>query len=141
MPKTRSRFSLPASGRRDWLERRIPEIFAAAETAPVDGDDLCPLDVRSDNLCLLDDRAVLVDWNWLSLANADLELAARLPSLAVEGGPHPWQVLPGSPEFAALLAGVFAAVVGLPPPETAPTVRSFQRAQLDVALEWFDREL
>jgi hypothetical protein len=126
---------------RSWLERRLPEIMTAAETAPVDGDDLCHLDVRSDNLCFRDGRAVLVDWNWLSRANADLDLAAWLPSLAVEGGPLPWQVLPGSGALAAFVAGVWAAVVGLPPPETAPTVRSLQRAQLAVALDWIDREL
>jgi hypothetical protein len=126
---------------RDWLERRLPEILAAAERAPVDGDDLCHLDVRSDNLCFRDGRAVLVDWNWLSRANADLDLAAWLPSLAVEGGPAPWDVLPGSGRLAAFIAGVWAAVVGLPPPETAPTVRSLQRAQLAVALDWIDREL
>ena len=126
---------------RDWLERRLPEILAAVESAPVDGDDLCHLDVRSDNLCFRDGRALLVDWNWLSRANADLDLAAWLPSLAVEGGPLPWEVLPGSGALAAFIAGVWAAVVGLPPPETAPTVRSLQRAQLAVALDWIDREL
>ena len=126
---------------RNWLERRLPEILAAVECAPVDGDDLCHLDVRSDNLCFRDGRALLVDWNWLSHANADLDLAAWLPSLAVEGGPLPWEVLPDSGALAAFIAGVWAAVVGLPPPETAPTVRSLQRAQLTVALDWIDREL
>ena len=106
----------------------------------MDGDDLCHLDVRSDNLCFRDGRALLVDWNWLSRANADLDLAAWLPSLAVEGGPLPWEVLPGSGALAAFIAGVWAAVVGLPPPETAPTVRSLQRAQLAVALDWIDRD-
>jgi hypothetical protein len=124
-----------------WLERRLPEILAAVESAPVDGDDLCHLDVRSDNLCFRDGRAVLVDWNWLSRANADLDVAAWLPSLAVEGGPLPWQVLPDAGALAGFIAGVWAAVVGLPPPETAPTVRALQRAQLAVALDWIDRDL
>jgi hypothetical protein len=124
-----------------WLEERLPGILAAVEGAPVDGDGLCHLDVRSDNLCFRDGRAVLVDWNWLSRANADLDLAAWLPSLAVEGGPLPWQVLPDAGALAAFIAGVWAAVVGLPPPETAPTVRALQRAQLAVALDWIDREL
>jgi hypothetical protein len=50
-------------------------------------------------------------------------------------------VLPGEPELACLIAGVWAAVVGLPPPATAPNVRALQRAQLAVALDWIDREL
>src|SRR6478752_7674033 len=41
----------------------------------------------------------------------------------------------------AFIAGVWAAVVGLPPPETAPMVRDLQRRQLAVALDWVDREL
>ncbi len=124
-----------------WLERRLPEILTAVESAPVDGDDVCHLDVRSDNMCFRDGRAVLVDWNWLSLANAELDVAAWLPSLSVEGGPAPWEVLPDAGGLAAFVAGVWAAVVGLPPPETAPFVRELQRAQLAVALDWIDREL
>jgi hypothetical protein len=126
---------------RDWLDRALPEILAAVDTDLTAGGDLCHFDVRSDNLCFRDGRAILVDWNWLSRANADLDLAAWLPSLAVEGGPLPWEVLPGRGELAAFVAGVWAAVVGLPPPETAPTVRALQRAQLAVALDWIDREL
>jgi thiamine kinase-like enzyme len=124
-----------------WLEQRLPALIDAAEAAPVDGDACVHYDVRSDNMCFVGDRAVLVDWNWLSLGNPDTDLAGWAPSLRLEGGPQPWELLPSSPGFAALLAGVFAAVAGLPPPETAPTVRAFQRAQLEVALEWCDREL
>ena len=62
--------------------------------APVSGSSLCHLDVRSDNLCFRDGRAVLVDWNWASFANPDVDLAAWLPSVRVEGGPAPWEILP-----------------------------------------------
>jgi hypothetical protein len=124
-----------------WLDRALPLILEAADAAPVGGNRLCHLDVRSDNMCFRHGTAVLVDWNWTSLANPDLDVAAWLPSLRVEGGPAPWEVLPGQPGLAAFVAGVWAAVVGLPPPETAPTVRAMQRAQLAVALDWLDREL
>lgn len=97
--------------------------------------------MRSDNLCFRDGRANLVDWNWTSLANPAVDLVAWLPSVRVEGGPQPWEVLPGAGELAAFGAGVWAAVAGLPPPETAPTVRDLQRRQLAVALDWIDREL
>jgi hypothetical protein len=132
-----------STGLRDaaWLERALPSILDAAGRAPVAGTDVCHLDVRSDNMCFVGDRVVLVDWNWTSLANTDVDRAAWLPSLAVEGGPLPWQVLPDAGTLAAFVAGVWAAVVGLPPPETAPTVRTVQRAQLAVALDWIDREL
>ena len=124
-----------------WLERSLPKILAAAESAPVEGDRVCHLDVRSDNLCFRDDRAVLVDWNWASLANPAFDVAAWLPSVRVEGGPPPWEVLHDAGPLAAFVAGVWAAVAGLPPPETAPAVREMQRRQLAVALDWIDRDL
>jgi hypothetical protein len=132
-----------STGLRDaaWLERALPVVLEAADGATTGGDALCHLDVRSDNLCFRDGGALLVDWNWASLANPVLDIAAWLPSLRVEGGPAPWEVLPDAGGLAAWLAGVWAAVVGLPPPETAPYVRALQRAQLEVALEWLEREL
>ena len=124
-----------------WLERALPVLVAAADSAPVEGERLCHLDVRSDNLCFRDGRAILVDWNWTSIANPAVDIVAWLPSVRVEGGPQPWEVIPGAGELAAFGAGVWAAVAGLPPPDTAPTVRDVQRRQLAVALDWIDREL
>jgi hypothetical protein len=132
-----------STGLRDasWLERSLPVILEAAATAPVGGTALCHLDVRSDNLCFRGDNAVLVDWNWISFANPDVDVAAWLPSVRVEGGPPPWELLPDAAGLAAFVSGVWAAVVGLPPPETAPSVRAVQHAQLAVGLDWLDREL
>lgn len=132
-----------STGLRDaaWLERALPAILDAVARAPVAGDDVCHLDVRSDNMCFHDDRVVLVDWNWTSLANTRADRAAWLPSLAVEGGPPPWEVLTGAGELAAWIAGVWAGVVGTPPPATAPNVRVLQERQLAVALDWIDRDL
>jgi len=126
---------------RTWLDELLPTIIETADTAPVDGDAVTHLDVRSDNLCTLDDRAVLVDWNFVSLAAPEVDLAAWACSLALEGGSPPWELLPDSRGLAAFVSGIFAAVAGLPPPETAPTVREFQARQLAVALDWVDREL
>lgn len=126
---------------RDWLDRALPILKAAADTAPIDGDNLLHLDVRSDNMCFRDGTVVLVDWNWSCTGRSDFDVAAWLPSLAFEGGPAPWEVLPQAGAHAAFLAGIWAAVVGLPPPPTAPTVREQQRRQLEVALVWCEREL
>lgn len=126
---------------RAWLEGALPAIIAAAESAPVEGDRVCHLDVRSDNLCFRGGRALLVDWNWASFANPAFDVVAWLPSVRVEGGPPPWEILPGAGPLVAFLAGVWAGVVGLPPPATAPTVRETQRRLLAVALDWLDREL
>ncbi len=132
-----------SAGLRDraWLERSLPAIMKAAAAVDPAGDALLHVDVRSDNLCFSDGRAVLVDWNWASTGNPHLDLAGWLPSLACEGGPPPWEVLPDGGRYAAFISGVWAAVVGLPPPETAPAVRDVQRRQLEVALTWCEREL
>jgi hypothetical protein len=126
---------------REWLEAALPVLSAAAESAPVEGDALLHLDVRSDNICLTDRGAVLIDWNWVHRGNPDVDLAAWASSLHLEGGPAPELLLPEAGELAAALAGFFGARAGLPPPPTAPKVREVQRAQLEVALAWACREL
>lgn len=125
----------------EWLAGALPTLRQASETAPIDGDALLHLDVRSDNLCIAERGAVLVDWNHASIGNPDLDVAAWLPSLTLEGGPAPDELLPAAGGFAALLAGFFGSRAGLRAPPTAPHVRAFQLAQLRVALPWAAREL
>jgi hypothetical protein len=127
---------------RGWFETAYPELRDAAEAAPVDGDALLHLDVRSDNMCFRDGRVYLVDWNWVAVGNPDLDVAGWLPSLACEGGPQPHELLPDAGELASALAGFWAFSASLPPPPTAvPEVRELQRRQLVVALEWAAQEL
>lgn len=125
-----------------WLEQHLPTLLAAAQVAPVDGDALCHFDVRSDNICFRGGVCVLVDWNWALRSSARLDMLGWLPSLASEGGPMPWELLPGENlSLVSLLSGVWASVAGLPPPPTAPQVREVQRRQLAVVLNWLDRQL
>jgi Phosphotransferase enzyme family len=124
-----------------WLEASLPDLRAAEETCVLAGDAFLHFDVRSDNLCLRAQRAILVDWNWAVRGNPVMDVAAWLPSLEAEGGPAPEAILPGKPEAAALIAGFFAARAGVPPPRTAPGVREVQLAQLRSALPWAAREL
>jgi hypothetical protein len=117
-----------------WLERSLPALIDASDPARLDGDSLVHGDVRSDNLCLRGGRAVLLDWNHARVGNPAFDIAFWLPSLVLEGGPDPATF--GVDELAVFVAGFFAAHAGLPAPEGAPRVRSFQRAQLEVALPW-----
>jgi Phosphotransferase enzyme family len=128
---------------RTWLEANLVRLCDAAVRAPFGGDALLHLDVRSDNISLREERAVLVDWNWACAGNALLDLVAWAPSLRAEGGPAPEDVVEGDgvPELAAAMAGFFAARAGLPSPPTAPRVRTVQREQLSVALPWAARAL
>jgi hypothetical protein len=126
----------------EWLRDALPRLSAAAKAAPLGGEALVHIDVRSDNLAFVDGLAKVVDWNWAAAGHPQLDLACWLPSLHAEGGPPPEVLMPeGGAELAALLAGVWAAVAGLPPPPTAPGVRAVQIAQLRVALPWAAREL
>ncbi len=120
-----------------WLDQALPELLAAEGRVTFSGSAVVHGDVRSDNLCIRGDRAVLVDWNHANLGNPAIDVAAWLPSLALEGGPPPGEIADASTAaFAPSVAGFFAARAGLPPPDGAPRVRGFQLAQLEVALPW-----
>jgi hypothetical protein len=126
---------------REWLESALPRLARASGECDLSGDAFVHLDLRSDNLCVRDGRVVLVDWNHARIGNPLIDVVAWAPSLRLEGGPEPWELVRDSEGLAALVAGYFAARAGLPPPATAPSVRAFQRRQLEVALPWAAREL
>jgi hypothetical protein len=127
-----------------WLERHLGTLSAASAAARFQGDRLLHFDVRSDNICLREGRALLIDWNFACLGNPVFDVAAWLPSLHAEGGPAPEQVLPTSEEvagIASLLAGNFGWRGAQPDIAEAPHVRPLQRAQAATALPWAARAL
>lgn len=119
-----------------WLSTALPRLIDAVHCAPLEGDGTLHLDVRSDNLCFVDGRAVLVDWNHTCRGNPVLDLAFWLPSLHSEGGPRPETLLPDAPAWAAVVSGYFAMYAGQPPIPQAPMVRTVQLSQLRAALPW-----
>jgi hypothetical protein len=129
----------------EWLSRHVPTLAAASAAARIDGGHVLHFDVRSDNLCFVDGRVLFVDWNHACIGNPLLDTASWLPSLQVEGGPAPEEVLgadtPGLPDIASLLAGYFCARAGLPPIRQAPHVRTLQRDQAGTSLPWAARLL
>jgi hypothetical protein len=125
-----------------WLERAGPDLRAASAVAPLAGNSLLHCDVRSDNLCIRCDSAVLFDWNLASIGNPDFDIAFWLPSLAAENGPSPEDVMPDCPaELVAYVAGFFASRAGQPVIPHAPLVRQAQLQQLRSALPWAARSL
>jgi aminoglycoside phosphotransferase (APT) family kinase protein len=124
-----------------WLAGALPRLLEAEARAPLEGDALVHLDVRSDNVCICGGQAVLVDWVEARIANPDLDVAFWLPSLAAEGGPQPEAILPAAPELAAWVAGYFASRAGEPPIADAPHVRPLQLMQARTALPWVARAL
>ena len=115
-----------ATGR--WLRDSAPVLAAAAEGAELDGPCPTHVDVRSDNICFRDGRALLVDWNQTVLAHRDVDIACWLPSLHAEGGPAPEEILPDAGPLAAVISGYFADRAGKPVIPTAPRVRVVQKA-------------
>lgn len=124
-----------------WLTRALPALLAAEKRAVLDGDALLHNDVRSDNLCFAGERVVFVDWNWACRGNPRLDIAAWLPSLALEGGPLPEEILPGEGNLASFIAGFYAAHAGLPPLPGRPALRALQLRMLHESLAWATRAL
>ena len=124
-----------------WLNDALEPLLEAADPQLLDGNSLCHLDVRSDNLCLRDGQAVLIDWNLAAVGNPQFDLAFWLPSLRAEGGPLPEAVATIPQGVVALVAGFFASHAGWPDVPHAPEARRIQRVQLVVALPWAARAL
>lgn len=134
-------------------ERRNLDRLATAGTEVLDhltGDTLVHLDIRADNILLgADHRAYFVDWPWACRGPAWVDTVLFLINVGHYGG-DPEAYLAGHPLFAdatpehvtGLLvgfAGMFAEQSRRPAPPGLPTVRAFQRAQLDVLLPWIRR--
>lgn len=124
----------------DWLARTLDALVRAEAGVRLTGNGLVHCDVRSDNLCFINNRVVFVDWTWACRGNGDFDVAAWLPSLYLEGGPLPDTMLSEQPHFAALVSGYFAARAGLPVEQSA-SKRALQQAQLRAALPWAVRAL
>lgn len=125
----------------EWLEAALPSLLMAQDLALLGGTDLVHGDLRSDNLCFTQQRVVLVDWNGARRGNSAYDLAAVAPSLRLEGGPLPDELVPGEGALGVLVCGYFAANAGLRPIPDAPLVRKIQLRQLRIALPWAARAL
>jgi aminoglycoside phosphotransferase (APT) family kinase protein len=137
-----------------WAEERLDllaRLEAGWEQASA-GGTLLHADVRADNVLLTRERVVFVDWPHASLGAPWVDLLAFLPSVAMQGGPKPWELFDDHPvarhaarenvdAVLAALAGFFVQRSTLPPPPGLPTLREFQRAQGTEALAWLRRRL
>ena len=143
-----------AEGVDPWATARLDELarLEAGWAEASIGETLLHADVRSDNVLLTEERVVFVDWPHACLGAAWLDLAGFLPSLAMQGGPRPWEVFEAHPlgrnaprervlPLIAAFAGFFVQRSTLPPPPGLATLREFQRAQSVEALAWLRRSL
>ena len=126
----------------DWFGRAQPVLADAARRAPLDGPSVVHFDVRSDNVCLTPNGALLVDWNLLCRGNGAIDRAFFAQTLTMEGQGPPWELLPDAdPGIVAVVAGFLADRAPGPPLPNAPRVRPVQLAQLRICLPWAARVL
>lgn len=124
--------------------KELAELESGWEEAGA-GDTLLHADLRADNILLTGDRVYFVDWPWACRGAAFYNHVGMLPSVAMQGGPQPWELLTDpDPAITAVLAavtGYFVRQGRQPSPVGLPTLRAFQRAQGVVSLEWLRRRL
>ena len=138
-----------------WAHRHLDDLadLESRWEAAAAGETLLHTDIRADNVLVADDGSVtFVDWPWACIGAGFLEPLFMLPSVALDGGPGPEQVIERYGLFAGVddedLTAVLAALTGFllrasldPPPPGIPTVRRFQAAQGALALAWLRRRL
>ena len=142
----------PPAALDEWSGRnleRLAELEAAWREA-VHGSTLLHCDVRADNLLVTKKGGVFVDWPHACVGTPVFDLVAWAPSVVLEGGPAPEDLLALSESGSVLdrdaLAVLVAAFSGFlvrhslqPPPPGLPTLRTFQGAQGGVAVAWLRR--
>ena len=132
-----------------WLADRLPALCAAAArglTALATGQTLAHCDIRADNVLVRPDgRMIFVDWPWGCIGPDWLDRVFLAVNVVVHGGDPAPVVEDLDPvtvtDVIAGLAGYLCQVSRLPPPPGIPTVRAFQRAQLDALLPWLGTRL
>lgn len=132
-----------------WAARHLTALAALEADAPsaAQGNTLLHFDLRADNILLTDEQVWIVDWPHVRMGAPWIDLACFAPSVTMQGGPHPEQLLARHPAAQhvdpAAITAVVAAIAGYfiygslqPDPPGLPTLRAFQAAQGRVALAW-----
>ncbi len=132
-----------------WSARHLAALAAleasAAEAAR--GDTLLHFDLRADNVLLTSNGVRFVDWPHAHVGGAFVDLVWFAPSVAMQGGPRPQDLVarygPARDADPDALDAVIAGVAGYftagslqPPSPGLPTLRAFQAAQGEVARRW-----
>jgi hypothetical protein len=140
--------SANAAGLDPWVTTHLHRLVELEAAAPlmVAGSTLLNFDVRADNILISGDEVYFVDWPWARIGPPFVEWLGLAPSVHMQGGPKPAELLRRVPlgdvdegaitAVVACLTGYFVGHSRRPPPPGIPTVRAFQAAQGAVALDW-----
>jgi aminoglycoside phosphotransferase (APT) family kinase protein len=132
-----------------WSLRHLDALVVWEEraAAAVAGETLLHFDLRADNILLSPERVWFVDWPLACVGAAWVDVVFFAPSVHMQGGPPPEQVIARHPALQSAdpddVTAAISAVAGFfthrslqPPPPGLPTVRAFQAAQGVVARAW-----
>jgi hypothetical protein len=145
--------STRATGLDAWSMKNLDRLVDLEASAPsmLSGATLLNFDVRADNILIAGDKAYFVDWPWARVGPPCVDWLGLAPSVYMQGGPKPDELLrrvhlgdcPHGAVNAALasLAGYFLGHSRRPAPPGIPTVCAFQAAQGEVALAWLRERL
>lgn len=118
-----------------WLTNAITALVEAESNADVTGPYLVHGDLRSDNVCFLGSQVMFVDWSHTALGNSAQNLAMLLPTLYLEGGPAPYQLIPNGGREAAL--GCAAHIKRLATDASMPQwLKKVFKKLIAIELEW-----
>lgn len=84
----------------NWLKNSIDYLIEAEKNVDETGDTLVHGDIRSDNICIIKSKAIFVDWSNAVNGSPDYDLANLLPTLYLEGGPNPYEIMPNAANLA-----------------------------------------
>lgn len=132
-----------------WSLKHLDQLVELERTWPAlaAGDTLVHADIRADNLLLTDRGPVIFDWPHACVGPAFADLVLFAPSVAMQGGPEPSELLTmtkaGRSADREAVAATVCAMAGFfvqrslqPPPPGIPTLRAFQAAQGAIAVRW-----
>ena len=133
----------------DWSRRNLDALIEleAPWIDAASGNSLQHGDLRADNVLITRDTTYVVDWPSAAVGAPWLDLVGLLPALHLDGAPPPAELFDRHPvgrradpdavnAYLAALLGYFTHESLRPPPPGLPTLRSFQRAQAEVARTW-----
>ena len=132
-----------------WVRARVRDLarleagWARASVGPT----LLHCDIREDNVLLTPRRVYFVDWPWACVGAPWIDLLLFLPSVAMQGGPPPWELFDPHPlareapptqvdALLTALAGFFLFRGAAPPPPGLPSLRRFQWEQGRQVIRW-----
>ncbi|MFF9494361.1 phosphotransferase [Streptomyces flaveolus] len=132
-----------------WAQRnlgRLADREAAWSTAAA-GSALIHGDLRADNVLLTDDCVIFIDWPWAAVGASWFDIVLMGPSVIMQDTPDAMRFLDqhlcaraADPDDVTsvliALTGYFLRQSMQTPPPGLPTVRGFQRAQGEAALDW-----